>query len=259
VSLEHDGAAFPDVLRGGERDPAATPSGPRSSLALAARLVERMGGALGGEARAGRSSSWFELRLRLGNPGGRDLRAADLRGVRALVVDSSEAGRELLAKQLGALGLRCTVTGTGGQALRLLRDALDHWDPYRVAILSAPFREMDAATLGDLVKGDARLRDTALLFLASVGETGDARRLEEIGFAGYLVKPVADDTLRDALAVIWGGALVHATVPLVTRHALRDSRIVRLTADEIRDRSARAAGAATSAPSASPAGRADPR
>jgi PAS domain S-box-containing protein len=244
VRVDHGGANVADFCGGASRDGApsgAVPTGARSGLALASRLVERMGGALGGETGPdGTSTSWFELRLPVGRPGPRELRAADLRGVRALVVESSEAGRDLISRQLAAAGLRCTMTGSGGQALRLLRAALDGWDPYRLAILSAPLREMDAATLGDLVKGDPRLRDTALVFLASVGEPGDARRLEEIGFAAYLVKPVTDEMLRDALSVVWGATLVRSDPTLVTRHALRDSRIVRLTPDEIRDRALRA-------------------
>ncbi len=238
--VEHGG---PSVVDTATPRPGATPVAPtdaRTGLALACRLVERMSGMVGGESGPdGRSASWFEIRVPLARPRSRDLRGADLRGVRALVVESSDTGRDRLVEQLGSVGLRCTATGSGGQALRLLRSAVEEWDPYRIAVLSAPLREMDAATLGDLVKGDPRLRDTVLVYLASVGEPGDAQRLESIGFASYLVKPVDFDVLRLALSVVWGAALVHADVPLVTRHALRDSRVVKLTPDEVRDRMAR--------------------
>ncbi len=240
LTVEHGGPSVADTA---VPRPGATPVAPtdaRTGLALACRLVERMGGMVGGETGAdGRSASWFEIRVPLARPRSRDLRGADLRGVRALVVESSDAGRERLVEQLGSVGLRCTATGSGGQALRLLRSAVEEWDPYRIAVLSAPLREMDAATLGDLVKGDPRLRDTVLVYLASVGEPGDAQRMESIGFASYLVKPVDFDVLRLALSVVWGAALVHTEIPLVTRHALRDSRVVKLTPDEIRDRVAR--------------------
>ena len=242
LTVEHGGPAVVDIAAAsaGATTPAA-PTDPRRGLAFACRLVERMEGAVGGESRGdGTSTSWFEMRLPLGRPRSRDLRAADLRGVRALVVDSSDAGRDRLVQQLTAAGLRCSATGSGGQALRLLRSAVEEWDPYRLAVLSAPMREMDAATLGDLVKGDPRLRDTALLYLASVGESGDAQRLAAIGFASYLMKPVPPDTLRSVLGIVWGAALLHTEIPLVTRHTLRDSRVLRLTPDEIRDRKPRA-------------------
>lgn len=240
LTVEHGGPSVADTSIPRPGTAPLAPTDARTGLALACRLVERMGGMVGGETRDdGTGASWFEIRVPLARPRSRDLRGADLRGVRTLVVESSDAGRERLVEQLSSVGLRCTATGSGGQALRLLRSAVEEWDPYRIAVLSAPLREMDAATLGDLVKGDPRLRETVLVYLASVGEPGDAQRLEAIGFAAYLVKPVGFDVLRSALSVVWGAALVHAEVPLVTRHALRDSRVVKLTPDEIRDRVAR--------------------
>jgi CheY-like chemotaxis protein len=196
-----------------------------------------MGGVLSERVSAeGMATTWFDLKLPLGTSTPRVLRSGDLRGVRALVVHSSEAGRKDLVRQLAAAGVRCTATGSAGQALRQLRSAMESWDPFRIAILSAPLREMDAAALGDLVKGDPRLRDTALVYLATVGEPGDARRLADVGFGAYLVHPVSDDLLRDALAVVWGASLVRTATGLITRHLLRDSRIVPLLPDEIRDR-----------------------
>lgn len=243
VSDSGVGAADREWTGARERMPGESGVGPlvpRNGLPLARRLVELMGGALGAETRAGEGSThWFELKLALGGASPRSLRSADLRGLRALVVDSSESGCTVLARWLAEAGMRCTTTASGGQALRLLRSALEQWDPFRIVVLSAPLREMDAATLGDLVKGDPRLRETALVYLAAVGEAGDARRLESIGFAAYLVQPVAPEVLRNALSVVWGAKLTSSEAGLVTRHALADSRIVRLSPDEIRERSTR--------------------
>jgi PAS domain S-box-containing protein len=211
--------------------------GPRHGFGLATRLVERMGGGMAERVRDdGYAATWFDLKLPLGTSTPRVLRSAVLRGVRALVVHSSDGGREAIGRQLATAGVRCATTNSGGQALRLLRSGLDEGDPFRIAILSAPLREMDAAALGDLVKGDPRLRDTALVYLATVGEPGDARRLEQVGFSAYLVHPVTDDLLCDALSVVWGASLVRAPAGLITRHMLRDSRIVPLTPAELRDR-----------------------
>ena len=245
VTVEDAGAGAADRDWSGARDRAPSDSGvgplvPRNGLPLARRLVELMGGALGVETRPGQGSThWFELKLALGGSSPRSLRSADLRGVRALVVDSSESGCEVLSRQLAEVGMRCTTTGSGGQALRLLRSALEQWDPFRIVVLSAPLREMDAATLGDLVKGDPRLRDTSLVYLAAVGEAGDAPRLGAIGFAAYLVQPVAAELLRSTLSVVWGAYLTGADPGLVTRHALADSRVIRLSPEEIRERSTR--------------------
>ena len=68
------------------------------------------------------------------------------------------------------------------------------------------------------------LGQPALIMLPAVGNPGDARRLREAGFRGYLVKPVAPADLREMLealrrmpAGVWTGTIL-------TRHALAEAR-----------------------------------
>jgi CheY-like chemotaxis protein len=59
--------------------------------------------------------------------------------------------------------------------------------------------------------------------LTSLGERGDARRLAEIGFAGYLTKPLQHRELFNILsAVLAGSASSLKGKPLVTRHSARE-------------------------------------
>ncbi len=64
----------------------------------------------------------------------------------------------------------------------------------------------------------------ALIMLPAAGYPGDASRLREAGFRGYLVKPVAPADLREALEILrrtpksrWGELFI-------TRHSLAESR-----------------------------------
>ena len=64
----------------------------------------------------------------------------------------------------------------------------------------------------------------ALIMLPAVGNPGDARRLRDAGFRGYLVKPVAPSDLRETLETLrrtprraWQGLFL-------TRHSLAESR-----------------------------------
>src|SRR5690606_18391802 len=74
------------------------------------------------------------------------------------------------------------------------------------------------------VNADEDLKLTRLVLLTSSGLRGDALRFAQIGFAGYLLKPVAESDLIDCLLVVLGGDAKdwHSqTQPIVTRHELR--------------------------------------
>jgi two-component system sensor histidine kinase/response regulator len=58
---------------------------------------------------------------------------------------------------------------------------------------------MVGAELGRRIKGDPKLKDTTLLMLTSLGLRGDASKMEQIGFAGYLTKPVRRSQLFNTL------------------------------------------------------------
>ena len=61
--------------------------------------------------------------------------------------------------------------------------------------------------------------------MTSLGERGDARMMEEIGIAAFLVKPVRQSDLFDSLAAVLADAAVpRPTRPIITRHAIREMR-----------------------------------
>jgi CheY-like chemotaxis protein/HPt (histidine-containing phosphotransfer) domain-containing protein len=95
---------------------------------------------------------------------------------------------------------------------------------------------MDGESLGKAIKEDPDLRDTLMVMMTSLGKRGDAKRLEAIGFAAYLTKPVKQSKLYDCLATVLGGALPPvgalgedrlgktSQTALVTRHTISEAR-----------------------------------
>jgi CheY-like chemotaxis protein/HPt (histidine-containing phosphotransfer) domain-containing protein len=86
--------------------------------------------------------------------------------------------------------------------------------------------DMDGESLGEAIKADPDLRDTILVMMTSLGARGDAKRLESIGFAAYLTKPVKQSQLYDCLATLLGGAVAPvkaSETAFITRHTISEA------------------------------------
>ena len=210
-------------------------------LAISKQLAELMGGEIGLASEEGRGSEfWFTAYL--GKQAGRErtvVPPADIRGAHLLVVDDNATNREVLTMQLGSWGVRTGEASDGPAALQALRSARDAGDPFAGAILDMQMPGMDGADLARAIKADATLAETCLILMTSLGQRGDAREMQEIGFAAYLVKPTRQSDLFDALATVMIGAAGAGTAavgleahagtagpvwPILTRHALSEMR-----------------------------------
>ena len=83
---------------------------------------------------------------------------------------------------------------------------------------------MDGDTLGRAIKATARLADTRMVMLTSLGMRGDAKHFEAIGFAAYVTKPIRHLELKAVLSLALeerdGAELTPR--PITTRHTARE-------------------------------------
>jgi len=141
-----------------------------------------------------------------------------------LVVDDNGTNRKLLGIQLEQFGMLPVVASSADEALTLMRKAYDEGQPFEIALLDHDMPNCNGADLGRQVNADEKLKSTRLVLLTSSGLRGDAVRFAQLGFAGYLLKPVSERDLIDCLLVVLGGEAKdwHSqTQPIVTRHELR--------------------------------------
>ncbi|HSL01060.1 MAG TPA: response regulator, partial [Rubrobacteraceae bacterium] len=178
-------------------------------LVISMQLVDLMGGCLGVESEAGRGSTfWFTLPLERQAAG--SIPAArrppevprDLRGVRTVIVDDNETNRKVLREQLSAWGMRVTGTEGGAEALDELRCAQRGGEPYELAILDLQMPGMDGMELARRIKADPLIASARLLLLTSVGVRGERDKSLRSGIEAYLVKPVRQSELHDALTTL---------------------------------------------------------
>ena len=194
-------------------------------LAISKQLAELMGGAIGVTSEEGKGSQfWFTVRLDKQAGGAREesLPPADLRAVRTLIVDDNATNREILAARLASWGMRPSEAQNGSEALHAFYRALEDNDIFRLAVIDMQMPGMDGEALGRIIKADKRLADTRMVMLTSAGMRGDARRLQEIGFAGYVTKPIRHQELKGVLSLALAERNQWTPRPIVTRHLARD-------------------------------------
>ena len=205
-------------------------------LAICKSLIEKMGGHIGVESREGRGSTfWFTVPLRrqhhsMGSPA---TSSVVILGKRILVVDDNQTNRKILNSYLKNWGCRHNEAESGQTALTLLHQAVKDADPYDLAIIDYMMPEMDGAQLGTAIKATPALREILMVMLTSCGMRGDAAHMQQIGFDGYLTKPIREQLLYDCLTAVLTAATQNDAMPKppacprkspVTSHSLRDAR-----------------------------------
>jgi two-component system, sensor histidine kinase and response regulator len=200
-------------------------------LSIVKRLVELMGGEVGvSSVEGGGSMFWFTARLgvALDLTKVRPAPPIALRGQRIIVVDDNTTNRKVLMGQLSLCGMDALCASSADEALSLMRHAAAAGRPFEVALLDHQMPGCDGATLGTTIHTEEGLRGARLILLTSSGQRGDGRMFSELGFAGYLLKPVTHRDLTDCLSMVLGTQAEGwrmSTQPIVTRHALRSQRV----------------------------------
>jgi signal transduction histidine kinase/DNA-binding response OmpR family regulator len=172
-------------------------------LSIVKRLAAMMGGEVGVESREGLGSTfWFTGRFGVSavepHASGPPISSA-VRGQRVLVVDDNRTNCKVLAGQLHRLGVESVCVNSAADALTLMSTELGT-KPFEVALIDHQMPDCDGAELGRRINApDSLLKATRLVLLTSSGQKSDVTRFEELGFAGFLLKPVA---LRELAACL---------------------------------------------------------
>jgi CheY-like chemotaxis protein len=147
-----------------------------------------------------------------------------LHGVKALVVDDNRTNRRILEGMLVRWGMRPTLVESGPDALDALEDASTNGEPYQVILSDMHMPHMDGFDLIERIRSKPELSAATILMLTSAGRRGDAARCQSLGISAYLLKPIRQSELREAIARVVGAARLESEIPLITRYSLSDQR-----------------------------------
>jgi len=198
-------------------------------LTISARLVEMMGGRIWVDSEPGQGSVFhFTACLRLSRePEAAPLPAepVSLEGKPALVVDDNATNRRILAEVLTNWRMKPALADGGWTALAAMQKARDDARPYPLVLLDAHMPDMDGFALAERIRQDRSLAGATIMMLTSAGQRGDAARCRKLGVSAYLIKPVKQSELLNAiLTVLSKPGTLHKPSALVTRHFLRENR-----------------------------------
>jgi len=195
-------------------------------LTISTRLVEMMGGKIWVESEVGKGSQ-FHFTARFGAVEKREAKAAtatpaeNLTGVKVLVVDDNRTNRRILEGMLSRWGMEPHCAEDGEGALAELSAALKAGNPYLLILTDRHMPKMDGFAFIESVRQRTALSAAMIVMLTSAGHRGDAARCQELGVAGYLLKPIRQTELRAAIARVLAEKEQETRSHLVTRYSVQ--------------------------------------
>ena len=198
-------------------------------LTICRDLIEMMGGSIAVESKLGEGANFkFNVELQPaktsvglseGLEGQEDV---SLEGLRLLVVDDSKISLDIVAEQLEGLGMDIKSVGSGEAALEVLRGALREEQPFDLLLTDYCMPNMDGHMFAREIQKDPQIQNPQMILMLSSPMRGDGKLVQELGFRGYLTKPIFPGIIKATLSTVWKTREKAAETPLITRHSFRE-------------------------------------
>jgi two-component system, sensor histidine kinase and response regulator len=197
-------------------------------LTISKRLVEMMGGRIWVESQLGVGSQ-FHFTVRVGTVATPHVviesstAPVSLRGVKVLIVDDNRTNRRILEGLVRRWGMNPTLASDGEKALVALATANEANQPFDLILTDMHMPKMDGFSLVEQIKENSGPSTATIMMLTSGGQRGDAARCGELGIAAYLLKPVRQAELRDAIVKVLATKEQVGASSMITRDTLQEA------------------------------------
>jgi two-component system, sensor histidine kinase and response regulator len=190
-------------------------------LTISARLVTMMGGRIWVDSEPDRGSTFhFTIKVAV-----RPEHAApvppELAGRLVLVADDNATNRRIFEKTLEKWHMVPTLVESGPAAIDAVLDARRRGQPFDLVLLDVNMPGMDGFSTAEQLRDQPDGVLPTVMLVTSSDQFGDAQRCKDMGIVAYLVKPVRQAALRDA---------VLAALDTPRRASTKDQRAITTTA-----------------------------
>ncbi|MGH1363213.1 MAG: response regulator [Calditrichia bacterium] len=162
-------------------------------LAISQRLIKLMNGEIGVQSCEGEGSHfWFTTTFEVvaSKDASTEFTLDFLKDKRMLVVDDNATNRRLLFECFAKHALVLDEAESGSDALQMLGNAAARNELYDIAILDMMMPEMDGESLAGQIRSNPAFQNVKMVLLSSVLQRASSEELRNMGFDGWMSKPL---------------------------------------------------------------------
>jgi CheY-like chemotaxis protein len=176
-------------------------------LTISKRLAEMMGGEIWVESEQGRGSTFnFTANFGLGKAKAKKqyMPAAELRGMKVLVVDDNATSRDILQEILESFSFEVSLAASGEEGITELETA-NKDKPFELVIMDWKMPGMDGIEASKRIKNHESLNKIPVIILVTAyGREEIMQQADEMGLEGFLLKPVNPSMLFNTIIQAFG-------------------------------------------------------